>query len=110
MDLLMIEGNEAYFQCPDCKKKLVSQVTPNDINSALGFILRSEEVGLGLEKDAGNIVNPAQKIIFEQLRTSFKEVYDSRTSILNEVDSVFAEAESKYCGIAEREQNDEGSL
>lgn len=96
MDLLSIEGNEAFFQCLGSEKKLVSQVTPDDINSALDVIIQSPEVGFGQGMDSSTILNPAQKIIFEQLRTSFQEVHESRDSILNEVASTFADAESKY--------------
>ena len=96
MDLLTVEGNEGFFQCSGSEKKLVSQVTPDDISSALDAIIQSPEVGYGRGMDSSAILNPAQRIIFEQLRTSFQEVCESRDSILSEVESTFADAESKY--------------
>ena len=96
MDLLEIVDREAYLCLPDEERKLVSQVTTEDINKALGVILGSDDVELSDDGDSAVIANPAQKIMFEQLRISFKEVYDSRDAIQAEVNSVFSQAEAKY--------------
>ena len=51
---------------------------------------------IAVDEDTSTIANPAQQIVFEQLRTAFKEILDSRQSILEEIDSTFAAAEAKY--------------
>ena len=47
-------------------------------------------------EDSSQIANPAEKIMFEQLNMAFKELSESRESILSEIDLKFAEAERKY--------------
>jgi len=101
MDLLKIEDKEAFFCMANGTKKLVSQVTTDDINQALELLLDSEDIGLALGDDATVIANPAQRIMFEQLRASFKEVLDSKGTIKAEIDAVFAQAEAKYLNSAE---------
>lgn len=96
MDLLEIDGQVAYFCSGDGTRKLVSEITTGDINSALQIILKGGDIGIASSEDASMIVNPAQRVIFEQLRNSFREVLDSRDSIIEEVNSVFASAEAKY--------------
>lgn len=96
MDLIKIIDKEAFFCLPNEANKIISQVTTGDINKALGFLLESNDVGLATNEDSTVIANPAQRIIFEQLRASFKEALDSRETIKAEIDSVFAQAEAKY--------------
>lgn len=96
MDLLNIENGEAFLCLNGEIPKIVSQVSTDDISKALEALLETKEIGLALNEDSSAIVNPAQRIIFEQLRSSFKEVLDSRDSIQNEVDRVFAPAEAMY--------------
>lgn len=96
MELLKVKGTEALFCDESGAYKLVSQITPEDISVALGRLLSGDHIEIASEEDENKIANPAQKIIFQQLRTSFKEVLDSRGAILEEVDSVFSEAEEKY--------------
>lgn len=96
MDLLKVEDGKAFLCLNDEDSKIVSQVSTDDISKALEVILEAEEIGLALDEDPSSIVNPAQRIIFEQLRSSFKEVLDSRDSIQDEVDRVFAPAEAMY--------------
>ena len=96
MDLLKVEDGQAFLCLNGEEPKIISQVTTDDISKALEVILETEETGLALDEDPSSIVNPAQRIIFEQLRSSFKEVFDSRDSIQDEVDRVFAPAEAMY--------------
>lgn len=96
MDLLKIEEKEAFFCLPDGTKKVVSQVTTEDLNKALVCLFETEGVSLPENKDSQSIVNPAQRIVFEQLLSSFKEVLDSRDAIRAEIDNVFSQAEAKY--------------
>lgn len=49
-----------------------------------------------LDKDNGQIKNPAAKLIYDQLYIAFKELIESFNSILGEIDAVFAPAEKKY--------------
>ncbi|MBR3225968.1 MAG: hypothetical protein IKF78_11670 [Atopobiaceae bacterium] len=101
MDLLKIKDKEAFFCMGNGTEKLVSQVTTDDINQALELLLDSEGIGLALGDDATVIANPAQRIMFERLRMSFKEVLDSKRTIKAEIDAVFAQAEAKYLNSAE---------
>lgn len=96
MDLLKIVDKEAFFCLPGGREKVVSQVTTEDINQALEILLSSDNIGLAIGEDSDVIANPAQRIVFEQLRSSFKEVLDSRDTIKAEIDAVFAQAEAKY--------------
>lgn len=96
MDLLKVENGQAFLCLNDEEPKIISQVTTDDISKALEVILETGEIGLALDEEPSSITNPAQKIIFEQLRSSFKEVLDSRDSIQGEVDRVFAPAEAMY--------------
>ena len=101
MDLLKIIDKEAYFCTSDENVKLVSQITTDDIEQALEVLLESDDIGLGIDEDTSVIANPAQRIVFQQLQLSFKEVLDSRDTIHSEIDAVFAQAESKYLKSAE---------
>lgn len=74
----------------------MSQITTKDINTALELILQQGDVSLGLDEDVVTIKNPAEKIIFTQLRNSFQEVLESRDSIMSEIDDAFESAEKKY--------------
>lgn len=96
MDLLRIEDKVGYFSLDETNKKIVSQVTNEDIKAAIELLLESKDINIADDEDTALIANPAQKIVFEQLRTSFKEILDSRQNILDEIDSVFAAAEAKY--------------
>lgn len=96
MDLLKIEDKTGYFCLPEKPDKVVSQVTADDICQALELILTSGEIEIAIELDSDCIANPAQKIIFEQLRNSFNEVVNLRDSIKAEIDETFAQAEAKY--------------
>lgn len=96
MDLLKVEDGQAFLCLNGEEPKIISQVMTDDISKALEVILETEETGLALDEDPSSIANPAQRIIFEQLRSSFKEVFDSRDSIQDEVDRVFAPAEAMY--------------
>ena len=96
MDLLKVEDGEAFLCLNDEAPKIISQVSTDDVSKALEIMLETEEIGLALDEDLSSIVNPAQRVIFEQLRSSFKEVFDSRGSIQDEVDRVFAPAEAMY--------------
>ena len=96
MDLLKIKNSEGYFCLPNKEEKLVSQITTKDIDAALELILQREDIDLGLDDDPEAIKNPAQKIIFVQLRNSFQEVLDSRQAILSEINEAFADVENKY--------------
>lgn len=103
MDLLVIEGNEAKFCSKPGQTKLVSQVTPEDISLALECLLENNQVGIAADEDENKITNPAQKIFFQQLRNSFKEILDSRETILGEIDATFHDAEEKYLGSKSQE-------
>ena len=103
MDLLVIDGNEAKFCGKTGQTKLVSQVTPEDISLALECLLENDQVGIAADEDENKITNPAQKIFFQQLRTSFKEILDSRETILGEIDATFHDAEEKYLGSKSQE-------
>ena len=96
MDLLKVEEGKAFLCLNDEAPKIISQVSTDDINKALEVLLEVEEVGLALGEDSSSIANPAQRIVFEQLRSSFKEVLDSRNSIQDEINRVFAPAEELY--------------
>lgn len=95
MELLRIENNEGYL-CLNRKKAIVSQITAEDISASLELILTNTSVEIPEDVDCSTITNPAQKIIFEQLRSSFREVQASRDTINDEVNEAFAQAEKKY--------------
>ena len=96
MDLLKIKDKVAYLCLSSSEEKVVSQVTVEDIDAALEVLIASPDVDIATDEDSSVIEHPAQKIVFEQLRASFKEVQDSREAIISEVDETFAQAESKY--------------
>lgn len=95
MELLKIDNGQG-FLCLRDNKKLVSQITTEDISSALELILSDTEIDIPEDIDCTVIANPAQKIIFEQLIASFKEVLASRAALNDEIDEAFAQAEAKY--------------
>lgn len=98
MELLKIENAQGFLCIEGSEDKLVSQVTTEDISNAVEVILSNENVVIPGTIDCSFIANPVQKIIFEQLHLSFKEVFASRDALKSEIDDVFAEAESKYLG------------
>lgn len=98
MELLKIENDQGFLLLND-KRIVVSQVTEEDISEALELILTNDEIEIPEVVDSSTIVNPAQKIIFEQLLASFREVFASRDALNDEIDEVFAAAEEKYFGL-----------
>ena len=96
MDLLRIKEKVGYFSLDGTTEKIVSRVSNEDIRAAVELLLTTDDVGIADGEDTTVIVNPAQQIVFEQLRAAFKEIIDSRQSILGEIDSTFAAAEAKY--------------
>lgn len=97
MELLKIENEQGFLILND-KIKVVSQVTAEDICAALELILTNDGIEIPEVIDCSTISNPAQKIIFEQLFASFREVFASRDAIKDEIDEVFVSAEEKYYG------------
>lgn len=96
MDLLRIDDKDAYFSLDGAERKLVSQVTNEDIRGAVELLLETDDIGIADGEDSSVIANPAQKIVFEQLRMAFKEIVNSRETILGEINATFAAAETKY--------------
>ena len=96
MDLLRIEDKVGYFSLDVTSEKVVSEVTNEDIRAAVELLLDADDIDISIDEDTSTIANPAQRIVFEQLRVDFKEVLDSRQSILENIDSMFAAAEAKY--------------
>lgn len=98
MELLKIESEQGFLLLGD-RSVVVSQVTAEDISAALELILTNDEIEIPEAVDSSTIVNPAQKIIFEQLFASFREVFASRDALNDGIDEVFAAAEEKYFGL-----------
>lgn len=96
MDLLSIKDGHGFLNLPGKDPVEVSQVTPQNIADALETILDNDSICLGPEDGSLEIANMAPRIIFDQLRASFKQVIDSRATILGEINSIFSEAEAKY--------------
>ena len=96
MDLLKIRDKEAYFSLGAEDEKLVSMVTTEDIRKALELLLADSNVDIGANLAAEEIANPAQRIFFTQLRSSFTEVLGSRDSIKSDIDELFSQAEALY--------------
>lgn len=95
MELLKMENNQGFLLLND-KKISVSQVTAEDISGALELILTNDEIEIPEVVDCSTIANPAQKIIFEQLFASFREVFVSKDAVKDEIDEAFAMAEERY--------------
>lgn len=104
MGLLTIKDKTAFFCMPGESEKDVMEVTPDDVKKALELLVRDESIEIGGEEDLSVIANPAQKIVFEQLRNGFKEVRDSAPALREEINKVFAEAEAKYLDNDEESQ------
>ena len=98
MGLLTIEDRTAFFCIPGESKKNVIEVTPDDIEKALELLVSDASIEIDNKEDSEMIANPAQKIMFEQLRGGFMEVKDSAPALKEEIDKIFAGAEKKYFG------------
>lgn len=96
MELLKVKNSQGFLCIEGNEDKLISQVTTEDISKAVEVILSSESVVIPDTIDCSPIANPAQKIIFEQLHASFREVFASRAALNDEVNEAFAQAEEKY--------------
>lgn len=96
MELLKVKNDQGFLCIEGSEDKLISQVTTEDISKAVEIILSNESAVIPDAIDCSSITNPAQKIIFEQLHLSLKEVFASRDMLKGEIDNAFAEAESKY--------------
>lgn len=96
MELLKVKNDQGFLCIEGSEDKLISQITTEDISKAVEIILSNESVVVSDTIDCSLIANPAQKIIFEQLHLSLKEVFASRDTLKSEIDNAFAEAESKY--------------
>lgn len=106
MGLLTIKDKSAFFCTPDGAKKNVMDVVPEDIEIALEFLINDENLKIVEEgSDSKTIANPAQKILYEQLKKGFEGVLDSAPALKEEVDKVFAEAEKTY--LSDTEETDE---
>lgn len=96
MELLKVKGTQGFLCIEGSEDKLISQVTTEDISKAVEIILSNKSAVIPDTIDCSPIANPAQKIIFEQLHLSLKEVFASRDMLKGEIDNAFVEAESKY--------------
>lgn len=102
MGLLTIRDKSAFFCIPGGTEKNVMDVVPEDIESALEFLINDEKLEIvEAEADSNTIANPAQKILYEQLKKGFEGVRRSAPALKEEVDKVFAEAEKLYLSDTE---------
>lgn len=108
MGLLTIRDKGAFFCIPGGTEKNVMDVIPDDIESALEFLINDESLEIVEEEaDSNTIANPAQKILYEQLKKGFEGVRDSAPALKEEVDKVFAKAEETYLNDSkEPDKND----
>ena len=77
MALIFISEKTGYFQLPDKEKKVITDLTPEELDEAVGEILKS---GFSCMEDSSQI----------------KKLSRSMESILREIDLKVAEAERKY--------------
>lgn len=112
MGLLTIRDKDAFFCIPGATEKNVMDVVPDDIESALEFLINNESLEIVEEEaDSNTIANPAQKILYEQLKKGFESVRKSAPTLKEEVDKVFAEAEKTYLNDSEElDKNDAKEL
>ena len=102
MGLLTIRDNSAFFCIPGGTEKNVMDVIPDDIENALEFLINDESLEIDEEEaDPNTIANPAQKILYEQLKIGFEGVWNSAPALKEEVDKVFADAEAMYLNDTE---------
>ena len=92
MVILSIDGKLGYIEV-DGAKKLANEATVEDIEWLIKTIMEQASVEMD---PVGEIVNPANKIVYEQLYAALTGLVERKEGILAEIDGRFADAERKY--------------
>lgn len=96
MKYLMIKRSKAYFINADNKEKEIDTIGKDDIL----FLLEqatNPEIEFELDEiDDTNIKNEAHKIIYENISEKFRELLKNRNTFIDESESLYKDALSKY--------------
>ena len=101
MMLLKIENNKVFFRVDKDKEfKNLDEITKDDILSIFKKIFIAKEDDklddFAEEFNKEIIGNDAHKIIYERLYAKIKELWENRTTIINQIKNEFKEVEEKY--------------
>lgn len=92
MAILSIDSKLGYIEV-DGTRKLANEATVEDIECLIRAVMEQGSVEMD---EVSEIVNPANKIVYEQLYEALSGLVDRKEGILAEVEGRFAEAEKKY--------------
>lgn len=96
MKYLMIKRSKAYFINADNKEKEIDTIGKDDIL----FLLEqatNPEIEFELDEiDDTNVKNEAHKIIYENISEKFRELLKNRNTFIDESESLYKDALSKY--------------
>jgi hypothetical protein len=99
MKLLEVnEKSEALFLKKEngtFSKKPIKEITKNDIFDLFGLILDPANSIEKCDKDV-NILNPADKIIYDDLAKKINDVIDSKEAIVKKIDDEYKVSMAKY--------------
>ena len=107
MKILKIDSGEAKFLSKDgASYSNIDLIEKEDILRLMKLCI-DEEVIYDISENQGGlkINSPAQKIIYDQIVSKFKELIDNKENIINNVHTDFKKAFEKYSSYNEENKN-----
>lgn len=95
MKILKIESSKGLFLNSKGNYVLIDEITKEDLLRLVEHIVEDEKSELD-DFNGIDIVNPAQKIIYENVYNKFSEIKTQREIILNNKNKLYSEAFEKY--------------
>lgn len=100
MQILTIKDGAGYICAEDGQTISVLDVSVKDIERISNMLLDYDDASF--DENTDDILNPAGKVIYEQLKKAFNELLGSREAILDHINEVYSEAEKKYLSTEQK--------
>lgn len=94
MKLLKCDNNTCYLNV-NGKDKKITEINKEDILDVLEYIYNNEDIEME-EYNEKKIKNEAERIIYENLYSKFKDFNENKQTLKGEIEGIFKELEDKY--------------
>jgi len=95
MKILKIDDKKGYFIKKNSKYEVIEKITKEDIYALIECVIDKDESEFD-DSSVNEIVNPAQRIIYESIYSKLLEIKSQRKTILSNKDKVYSAALEKY--------------
>lgn len=95
MKCLKIEENKGWYTTDGKKWKNIDEINKDDIMIILDKVINDEEFEMD-EYTNRKIGNPAHDIIYSNLYSKLKELFDNKTRFKDQSENMYKEAIDKY--------------